>query len=68
MPAVATLKQLPRLTPLSNAAEFAGTSVDTLRRMIVRGELKSYRIGQRGVRIDLDELVAVMAHNAGRSA
>ena len=61
----ATRPPRPDFASFTEAGEFTGTSKYTVRRMVQRGELKAYRIG-RQVRIDLNELVDVMAANAGR--
>lgn len=55
----------PRFASFVEAGAFTGTSKDSIRRMVDRGELKTYRIG-RLVRVDLNELIAAMAANAGR--
>lgn len=55
----------PRFASFAEAGAFTSTSKDSIRRMVDRGELKTYRIG-RMVRVDLNELVAAMAANAGR--
>ena len=55
----------PDFGSVTDGGKLSKTSPDTIRRMIQRGELKAYRIG-RQVRIDLNELVDVMAANAGR--
>ncbi len=54
----------PRFASLNAAGDYTQTSRDTVRRMIARGEIKSYRIG-RQVRVDLNELDIAMARNAG---
>ena len=51
----------PRDTPvrrakLSAAAEYAGTSIKTLRRRIADGTLPGYRLGARMIVVDLDDV------------
>lgn len=53
-------QQQRRLASLLAAAEYADVCERTLRRMIARGELTGYRLGKRMIRVDLDELDAVM--------
>lgn len=48
-----------RFTTVPDAAAYAGVSTQTLRRMIDRGELPAYRIGERNVRVDLADLDAI---------
>ena len=42
------------------AAAHAGVSVDTIRRRIADGSLTGYRFGKRMIRVDLNELDALM--------
>jgi excisionase family DNA binding protein len=44
---------------LGAAAERLGCSQRTVRRMVSRGELHAYRVGQRMLRLDSDELDAL---------
>ncbi|GEM_PF-3112981 len=64
--AAATPERPRRYASKRQAAQYIGASIDTLERMIERGELKVYRLGQRVVRIDLNELDALADRNAGR--
>ncbi|MGD8151418.1 helix-turn-helix domain-containing protein [Ornithinimicrobium sp. Y1694] len=49
-----------RLVTLDAAAEYAACSTKTLRRRISDGSLTGYRLGPRMLRIDLDELDAML--------
>lgn len=49
-----------RLTSVNAAAEYAGVSSKTIRRMVSRGQLTGYRFGNRLIRIDADELNAIL--------
>ncbi len=49
-----------RLAPLSNAADYARCSTKTLRRYIAAGRLTGYRMGPRLIRVDLNELDAIL--------
>lgn len=49
-----------RLISLETAAETASCSPKTIRRMVARGDLTAYRVGQRLLRIDADELTRVL--------
>jgi excisionase family DNA binding protein len=49
-----------RWTPLTLGAEHVGVSEKTLRRWIAGGILTGYRVGPRMIRVDLDELEAIM--------
>jgi excisionase family DNA binding protein len=48
-----------RPVSLKEAASHLHVSKDTLRRRIASGELTAYRLGQRIIRIDLDEAEAL---------
>ena len=48
---------------LSQAAEIAAVSVRTIQRMIERGELPSYRISERGIRVRIDDIRALFKAN-----
>lgn len=45
-----------RLASIQQAAEYAAVSPKTLRRRIADGSLTGYRVGQRLIRVDLNEL------------
>lgn len=47
------------------AAEYLGVTEQTIRQMIVEGRLTGYRNGQRLVRVDLNEVDAVMQPYGG---
>lgn len=49
-----------RLTDLASAADYAGCSTKTLRRYIAAGRLTAYRLGPRLIRVDLDQLDAIL--------
>jgi excisionase family DNA binding protein len=51
-----TTTTLRRWVSLSEAADYAGCSVQTLRRRIADGTLSASRFGPRAIRVDLDEL------------
>lgn len=55
-----------RLDNLHNAADFAGVSTKTIRRWIADGRLTGYRMGPRLIRVDLDELAAMLQPIGGR--
>jgi excisionase family DNA binding protein len=44
------------LASIQETADYLGTSTKTVRRYIAAGRLKAYRLGDRAVRVDLDEL------------
>lgn len=49
------------------AAERASCSVKTIQRLIAAGTLPAYKVGARGVRIDVDELDAALRQHPARS-
>jgi len=49
-----------RWATLAHAAESIGVSERTLRRMIAAGRVTGYRAGPRLIRVDLNELDAVL--------
>jgi len=49
-----------RLVSLLDAAEFAGVHPRTIRRRVADGTLTGYRMGPRLLRIDLNELDAML--------
>lgn len=49
-----------RFAAVSTAAEHAGVSEKTIRRRISDGSLPGYRMGPRLIRIDLNELDALL--------
>lgn len=49
-----------RFAAVSTAAEHAGVSEKTIRRRISDGSLPGYRLGPRLIRIDLNELDALL--------
>lgn len=52
--------QPKRLAPMRAAAEYAHVSEKTIRRRISAGELTGYRMGPRLLRVDLNELDALL--------
>ena len=66
-------RQTRRLTSVPGAAEYAACSTKTIRRRIADGSLTGYRFGSRVIRVDLNELDALMrpipaADGGGRHA
>lgn len=49
-----------RWASLTLAADYLGVSEKTIRRMISDGTITGYRMGRRLIRVDLDELDALM--------
>ena len=49
-----------RIASITAAAEYAGVSTKTIRRYIASGRLTGYRIGPRLIRVDLNELDAIL--------
>jgi excisionase family DNA binding protein len=57
MPAKAPTK---RLASVQAAADYACVHPDTIRRRIAAGNLVGYRFGKRIIRVDLDQLDALL--------
>jgi excisionase family DNA binding protein len=57
MPRTATRRRLQSIT---SAADYLNVSTRTVRRLIASGALTGYRVGNRIVRIDPDELDKVL--------
>lgn len=55
-----TTTPIRRWGGLTLAAEYIGVSEKTIRRMIAEGQITGYRMGKRLIRVDLDELDALM--------
>lgn len=55
-----SLRTERRLSSIAVAAEYAACSPKTIRRQIATGRLTGYRLGKRMIRVDLDELDAIM--------
>lgn len=55
-----TNKAQRRLESLTNAAEQYGVTTKTLRRWISAGRITGYRFGPRMLRVDLDEIDALL--------
>lgn len=53
-------KERRRLAALTDAADYAGVSTKTIRRRIADGSLRGYRMGPRLLRVDLNELDAML--------
>ncbi len=49
-----------RLASLADAADYAAVNPRTIRRRIADGSITGYRVGPRIIRIDLDELDALL--------
>jgi len=49
-----------RFGSIADAAEFAGVNPKTIRRRIADGTLTGYRMGPRLIRVDLNELDAIL--------
>lgn len=49
-----------RLESINGAAEYAQVNYRTIRRYIAAGRLTGYRMGPRLIRVDLDELDALL--------
>jgi excisionase family DNA binding protein len=49
-----------RLVSLNKAADYLDTSPRTIRRAIAEGRLTGYRFGPRTLRVDLNEIDAVL--------
>lgn len=63
MPAKSTPRSRPatrRLASITSAAEYLDVSDKTIRRYISQGLLTGYRVGNHLIRIDLDEVDAVL--------
>ncbi|MEP9391682.1 helix-turn-helix domain-containing protein [Gordonia sp. VNK1] len=59
---------LRRLESITVAAEYADVSVRTLRRYIASGRLTAYRVGPRLIKVDLNDLDAMMRRVGGDAA
>lgn len=53
-------RQARQLVTLAAAADHAAVSIKTIRRYIAGGRLTGYRMGTRLIRIDLNELDAIL--------
>ena len=60
MPRTTTAAPPKRLVPLDDAAEYVSCNERTIRRYIAAGRLTGYRVGPRLIRVDLDELEAML--------
>ena len=49
------------LVSISQAADYAACSTKTIRRRIADGSLTGYRMGRRMIRVDLNELDALLS-------
>lgn len=62
-------RQKPRnYASLAEAAQAHAVSVKTLRRRIADGSLTGYRFGPKIIRVDLDEVAALMKPTRGGGA
>jgi excisionase family DNA binding protein len=60
-------KSVQRLDSLNNAADYAGVHVKTIRRWISAGRLTGYRLGPRLIKVDLDQIDAMLTPIGGRA-
>jgi excisionase family DNA binding protein len=51
----------PRFAPLDHAATSLGCSIKTVRRYIADGRLTGYRMGPRLLRVDMNEVEALLS-------
>lgn len=54
------MADIRRLASPSEAARYAGVHTDTIRRYISQGRLTGYRMGKRLIRVDLDQVDAML--------
>lgn len=54
------VQNAPRYAPIGEAASYLGVHPKTLRRRIAAGELTGYRMGSRILRVNLDEVDALL--------
>ena len=54
-------EQTPRWATLDAAADYIAVSRKSVRRMISQGQITGYRAGGRLIRVDLNELDALMS-------
>lgn len=52
--------KVPRYVSLDDAAAYLGVSVATVRRRIMRGDLKARRLGRQIIRVDLGDVEALL--------
>ncbi|MFY0406913.1 helix-turn-helix transcriptional regulator [Solicola sp. PLA-1-18] len=57
---ILTAESSRRFGSLSEAAQEVGVSKDTIRRRVADGTLQAFRIGPRLIRVDLDEVRALL--------
>ena len=53
-------KAIRRLDSIEHAADYLGVSTKTIRRYIAAGRVAGYRTGPRLIRVDLNELDAML--------
>lgn len=58
--ALASKPRSRRLESIPHAAEYLGVSTKTIRRYIAAGRVTGYRTGPRLIRVDLNELDAML--------
>lgn len=56
----ASLPALRRPVSIAVAAKYAGVHPRTIRRMISRGDVQGFRFGPRILRVDLDDIEAML--------
>jgi excisionase family DNA binding protein len=57
-----------RLSSITVGAEYADVSTKTIRRWIAEGRITGYRVGQKLIKVDLNELEASFAPVGGDAA
>lgn len=60
MPTATPNKAVRRLESIPNAAEYVDVTPKTMRRWIASGRITGYRAGPRLIRVDLNELDAML--------
>lgn len=58
--AAATTRAQRRHPGLIEAAEMAGVHKATMRRWIIEGRVRGYRVGPRLIKVDIDDLEALL--------
>jgi excisionase family DNA binding protein len=59
-PNLVSVQKRRNLVSVQKGAEYSGLSDKTIRRYISTGQLTGYRIGKKLIRVDLDELDALL--------
>jgi len=53
-------RSVRRLESIPGAADYLGVCTKTIRRMISRGEIRAFRVGPKILRVDLNEIDAML--------